>query len=488
MKFLTSFLAFGCVSAKYRVKIKLCTEDGSYQANAAGEKDKLTVHLAGYGKSVVKAAYHESSGAVDWSEWINSPAGSPDFANDKDIGFQISYQSADIICFEGFELQDENGVRVNVLSRYLPFAATSDWTSGGPTGHAGSNLVFLMTNECDPQYRSSPSAAVRPPAQTEAFRQTCRDTIDIVVNNDVDECADDNLNNCDPNATCTNTVEGYKCACNAGFLGQGFMREFEPKAGCTDDPSVPKTKLTCNDGDAVKMSVTMPKSLSPYTVLSDLADWSDDGNGNYVASWDSWVASEITEETRTAANGDTYQVLVLTKESDAGCTEATVDNVKVCTKTGHDLSFKCEYSLADQTLDQQAFTVSGSDKEATAEGSGKLNYKLTVDNTAVAIGSTITATITPVTAGLVDATIATCAVTHKTKSESVDIIKANLKPTCELGAAIATGQGKANLSFSWNAFKWTTTKVNDADVVEDQEVECTIKLAKTAPLESVQSC
>lgn len=236
------------------------------------------------------------------------------------------------------------------------------------------------------------------------------------------------------------------------------------------------------------MSVTMPKSLSPNTVLSDLADWSDDGNGNYVASWDSWVSSEITEETRTKQNGDTYQVLVLTKESDAGCTEATVDNVKVCTKTGHDLSFKCEYSLAEQTLDQKAFTVSGSDKEATAEGTGKLTYKLTVDNAAVAIGSPITATITPVTTGLVDATIAKCSVKHTTKNESVDIIKANLNPTCELGAAIATGQGKGNLSFSWNAFKWTTTEVNDADVVESQQVECIIELAKTATVKSVQSC
>ena len=82
---------------------------------------------------------------------------------------------------------------------------------------------------------------VRPAAQSDAFRQTCRDTINFTVNSQIDECADGSLNKCDPNAVCTDTQEGYECACNAGFLGTGFMRDFEPKAGCTADPSVPKT-------------------------------------------------------------------------------------------------------------------------------------------------------------------------------------------------------------------------------------------------------
>lgn len=257
--------------------------------------------------------------------------------------------------------------------------------------------------------------------------------------------------------------------------------------GCV---SANSAALSCNDGDAVKMSVVLPKSLSPNTDLSELDDWSDDGNGNYIASWDAWEDSEITEETRQDAKGNDYQVLVLTKASDAACADATVDDVKVCTKTGHDLSFKCEYSLADQTLDQQDFTVSGSDKEATADGIGKLNYALSVDNNAeFKIGSKVTATITPATKNLVDATIKSCTVTHKGNKESVDIVKDNLNPTCELGAAIATGQGKEDLVFSWRAFKWTTSlDTNKKEIVEDQQVKCTIELAKKAAVKSGQTC
>ena len=39
---------------------------------------------------------------------------------------------------------------------------------------------------------------------------------------DVDECADDSeLNNCDTNATCTNTDGSFECACDDGFTGDG---------------------------------------------------------------------------------------------------------------------------------------------------------------------------------------------------------------------------------------------------------------------------
>ena len=43
-----------------------------------------------------------------------------------------------------------------------------------------------------------------------------------LVCENVDECADSALNDCDPNATCTDTPGGYTCACNAGFDGDGF--------------------------------------------------------------------------------------------------------------------------------------------------------------------------------------------------------------------------------------------------------------------------
>lgn len=58
---------------------------------------------------------------------------------------------------------------------------------------------------------------------------------------DIDECAGDN--DCDENATCTNTAGGYTCACKAGFTGDG---ETCAAAGCSDlicDPNA-----TCSDG------------------------------------------------------------------------------------------------------------------------------------------------------------------------------------------------------------------------------------------------
>lgn len=38
---------------------------------------------------------------------------------------------------------------------------------------------------------------------------------------DVDECSDSNLNACDKNAACTNTVGSYTCRCNVGYFGAG---------------------------------------------------------------------------------------------------------------------------------------------------------------------------------------------------------------------------------------------------------------------------
>ena len=40
---------------------------------------------------------------------------------------------------------------------------------------------------------------------------------------DINECADDTLNNCHANASCTNTVPGFYCDCNDGFIGDGTM-------------------------------------------------------------------------------------------------------------------------------------------------------------------------------------------------------------------------------------------------------------------------
>ena len=38
---------------------------------------------------------------------------------------------------------------------------------------------------------------------------------------DIDECADEAQNDCDPNALCSNTVGSYFCRCLSGYEGDG---------------------------------------------------------------------------------------------------------------------------------------------------------------------------------------------------------------------------------------------------------------------------
>ena len=43
--------------------------------------------------------------------------------------------------------------------------------------------------------------------------------MDVIV--DVDECASNEANECDPNALCTNTEGSYVCRCENGYAGDG---------------------------------------------------------------------------------------------------------------------------------------------------------------------------------------------------------------------------------------------------------------------------
>ena len=38
---------------------------------------------------------------------------------------------------------------------------------------------------------------------------------------DIDEC-DTGMNDCDVNASCTNTIGSFDCMCNIGYSGDGF--------------------------------------------------------------------------------------------------------------------------------------------------------------------------------------------------------------------------------------------------------------------------
>jgi len=53
------------------------------------------------------------------------------------------------------------------------------------------------------------------------FKNTQRFDVHIFILTDINECEDDELNNCSENANCTNTEGSFTCSCNPGYIGDG---------------------------------------------------------------------------------------------------------------------------------------------------------------------------------------------------------------------------------------------------------------------------
>ncbi|CAI5446030.1 unnamed protein product [Caenorhabditis angaria] len=53
---------------------------------------------------------------------------------------------------------------------------------------------------------------------------------------DIDECADEKLHRCDSRAECINTIGGYQCECDEGFVGDG--KNCQPKASCSKNSAI----------------------------------------------------------------------------------------------------------------------------------------------------------------------------------------------------------------------------------------------------------
>jgi len=235
------------------------------------------------------------------------------------------------------------------------------------------------------------------------------------------------------------------------------------------------TNCNAGNGGAAAMSMTIEKS----DVQQAPTGWTLVGT-QYQKTVDA-----DTSNTAMGANNN----LVMTHQiSSGGCKKEKVDNIDVCTKIGHVITFTCSYSMDDQNIKtDQDFKVSGSDTEKTATGTGELNYKLEVDNTSFTIGSTVTASITPVTSGLVHATIESCAVKNTVKDQSVTLVGDGMKRTCALGVDVTAAQGTGNLGFTWSSFKWSTELVGgNASPIENQEVSCNISLSKAQPTAEAQ--
>ena len=168
------------------------------------------------------------------------------------------------------------------------------------------------------------------------------------------------------------------------------------------------------------------------------------------------------------------------------CTKVQVRGTEVCSAAAEKIIVRCKYSLADQTLDETPFQVTGQDTLSEYENNGILKYNLEVDNDKN-IGQDITFMITPVNSGLVYATVKTC-----------DVVKDSVKLTiighgteqCTnpiVGAAALTNNFSSNnvIQGKWTAFKWSTTSENN---VESQTLECIIGLSEDKSDVSVENC
>ena len=169
------------------------------------------------------------------------------------------------------------------------------------------------------------------------------------------------------------------------------------------------------------------------------------------------------------------------------CTKITVDGVEVCSEVAEKFTMRCKYSLADQTLDEASFQVTGQDVAKEAENTGTLKYTLSVDDDK-AIGDEITFTITPANLGLVYATVKSCDVTKDT--DKLTIIGHGNQDHCTnsvVGAEALTNNFSSNnaIQGKWTAFKWATDAANS---VESQGLECTIELSENASSDAVEDC
>ena len=77
---------------------------------------------------------------------------------------------------------------------------------------------------------------------------------------DIDECADDDANDCDENADCVNRDGGFSCECKDGFAGDGRTCE-EAGEACSEDDAA---ECSANAGCVVEDGSPTCKCLAPF--------------------------------------------------------------------------------------------------------------------------------------------------------------------------------------------------------------------------------
>ena len=205
-------------------------------------------------------------------------------------------------------------------------------------------------------------------------------------------------------------------------------------------------------------------------------------NGNYNQGGDGQLTFTRAELTPKFESGFLIMEKVLGGD---GCTQVTVDGVQLCSEVDETVTLQCKYSLADQTLDDD-FEVTGQDTATTAEGTGTLDYTITVEDNK-SIGDTVKFTISPVNDNLVFATVKSCDVTRN--NQAVTIIGhgqdhcTNPVVNAQAETSLFTSQG--DIEGTWTAFKWSTAA---DDNIESQGLSCKIGLSETASTDAVENC
>jgi len=249
--------------------------------------------------------------------------------------------------------------------------------------------------------------------------------------------------------------------------------------------------VTCMQSDAddspIEMTATVTNSEIKHDLTTD-SDWSCSGAGDDATCTRSWGADAFTGAGETTFDA-TH--LILTKTVAAGCTQTNVDGVDVCIQEGHSLEFKCKYPLGETTV-SGTFDVAGHDTVAQEEGVGSLKYTLTVLDADVDIGDTVNVEVEAVNKGLVFHHLQDCTVSKSGQDVSIlnwDGTNNNLETVCPnvLGAAIGVSNHQDKTSFSWTAFKWSTSTQAPNDE-EQQTITCTISLYQNAPTVNEPSC
>jgi hypothetical protein len=163
-------------------------------------------------------------------------------------------------------------------------------------------------------------------AQARTYRLRCQNsqgtaTRDVTVS--VNECAG-GTHDCNANATCTDTVEGFACTCNTGYAGNGDVCSAQVACGVTptlcdaNAACVGGSQCVCNAG-FIGNGTTCTRAkltfVTSTTGTGNLSTWANAGANTGVAAADAVCAFEATQ----AGLPGTYRAWMSDGTSDAYC-------------------------------------------------------------------------------------------------------------------------------------------------------------------------